>query len=306
MGITDKAQEGSTTSFFKNIFMNFDTSKEDSPLLLAETPEEISLKLLTVESEYWHTLLEMDQKRSQLLFEREAASDDEKEVINAQLIKLDEEMASFKASKLQYASKLNDYISNKNSEELQEIQQVSEHIQKITVKDGQDKVRSFRKILHFSDLKRRLEGYYPQSTFLLSKSGTNEVVGSQDELFFAFKEVPQEEHVLALDLTISNKRKLDEEEYDESDSCSSVQLQHVHVGPWTDAEAVRFKTGIDAHGWGRWKQVAAVVATRTPKQVAKYSENGQAKRLRPTDSITGAWVNLAAGFDRVSKGLQEK
>jgi hypothetical protein len=39
---------------------------------------------------------------------------------------------------------------------------------------------------------------------------------------------------------------------------------------------------------------------------SKFSENNQAKRLRQTDSITGAWVNLAAGLDRVSKGLEEK
>jgi hypothetical protein len=64
--------------------------------------------------------------------------------------------------------------------------------------------------------------------------------------------------------------------------------------------------GVNSHGWGNWKRVAKEVATRTPKQVCKFSENNQAKRLRQTDSITGAWVNLAAGLDRVSKGLEEK
>lgn len=202
---------------------------------------------------------------------------------------------------------MNDLISAKNLEEIQEIENVSKHVDKITVKDHQENVRSFKKILHFSDFKRRLESYYPGTTFMLTRAGSNEVVGSQDEFYFAFKDVSQEEKTLALELTISNKRKPSEEDDTgfESDASSAPQLIK-HIGPWTDAEIERFKMGVNTYGWGNWKGVSKEVATRTPKQVCKFSENNQAKRLRQTDSITGAWVNLAAGLDRVSKGLEEK
>jgi hypothetical protein len=191
---------------------------------------------------------------------------------------------------------------------MKEIEKVSEDVDKITVKDHQENVRSFKKMLHFSDLKRRLEGYYPGNTFILTRSDSNEIVGSQDELYFAYKDIPQGEKVLSLDLSLSNKRKSNDDDNDdgfESDASSALQLNK-HIGPWTDGEVERFKMGVNSHGWGNWKRVAKEVATRTPKQVCKFSENNQAKRLRQTDSITGAWVNLAAGLDRVSKGLEEK
>jgi len=192
-------------------------------------------------------------------------------------------------------------------EEMKEIKAVSAHVDKIIVKDYQEKVRSFKKVIYFSDLKRRLESYYPGTLFMLTRAGSNEVVGSQDEFYFAFKDVPEGEKTLALDLTISKKRKITEEDDTdlESDASSSIQLIQ-HIGPWTDAEVERFKIGVNTHGWGNWKRIAKEVATRTLKQVYKFSENNQAKRMRQTDSITGAWVNLAAGFDRVSKGLEEK
>jgi Myb-like DNA-binding domain len=141
---------------------------------------------------------------------------------------------------------------------------------------------------------------------MLTKSGTNDVVGSQDEFFFAFKDVPENGTVLELDLIISQKRRLEDEEGDESDASSSSSQFLQHSGPWADAEVERFKMGVNTHGWGNWKRVTKEVATRTRKQVYKFSESNQAKRLRQTDSITGAWVDLAAGFNRVSKGLEEK
>ena len=194
-------------------------------------------------------------------------------------------------------------------EEIKAIEAVAEKIEKITVKDQQDRIRSFKTMIHFSDLKRRLEAYYPGTAFILTRADSKEVVGSQDELYFAFKNVQQGGTILELDLTISNKRKLSENNNDrdcESDASSSFSPIIQHTGPWADAEVERFKMGVDTHGWGNWKRIAQEVATRTLKQVYKFSESNQAKRFRPTDSLTGAWVNLAAGFYNVSKGLEDK
>jgi len=102
---------------------------------------------------------------------------------------------------------------------------------------------------------------------MLNRSGTNDVVGSQDEFFFAYKEVPKEDKILALDLSISNKRKIEEEEDKgiESDASSSPVLIE-HTGPWTYGEVERFRMGVNAHGWGNWKRIAKEVATRTRKK----------------------------------------
>ena len=309
MASTDKAVESSTSSFFKTIFNK--ATNEDSPALspfsLDQNPQEIAVKLISVEHEYWNSLSIMEQKKSLLVSKLETSDDIEKVKFNDELKKLDMEIEAYKSTKQQYAKQLNDLIGAKNLEEMKEIEAVSANVDKITVKDQQDKIRSFKKILHFSDFKRRLESYYPGTIFMLTRAGSNEVVGSQDEFYFAFKDVAQGEKTLALDLTVSNKRKITEEDDTgfESDASSSPQLIE-HTGPWTDAEVERFKMGVNTHGWGNWKRVAKEVATRTRKQVYKFSENNQAKRLRQTDSITGAWVNLAAGLDRVSKGLEEK
>jgi hypothetical protein len=302
MGITDKAV--ATSSFFQTIFNK--GTNEDSPALLDQNPQEIAVKLISVEHEYWNSLLIMEQKKSLLVSKLETSEDIEKVKFNDELKKLDMEIEAYKSTKQQYAKQLNDLIAAKNLEEMKEIEAVSANVDKITVKDQQDKVRSFKKILHFSDFKRRLESYYPGTIFMLTRAGSNEVVGSQDEFYFAFKDVAQGEKTLALDLTVSNKRKITEDDTgSESDASSSPQLIQ-HTGLWKDAEIERFKMGVNTHGWGNWTRVAKEVATRTRKQVSKFSENNLAKRLRQTDSITGAWVNLAAGLDRVSKGLEEK
>ena len=308
MASTDKAVESSTSSFFKTIFNK--ATNEDSPALsplsLDQNSQEIAVKLISLEHEYWSSLSIMEQKKSLLVSKMETTNDIEKGKFNDELKKLDMEIEQYKSTKLNYAKKLNDLIGAKNLEEMKEIEAVSANVDKITVKDQQDKVRSFKKILHFSDFKRRLESYYPETIFMLTRAGSNEIVGSQDEFYFAFKDVAQGEKTLALDLTVSNKRMINKDDTgSESDASSSPQLIQ-HIGPWTDAEVERFKMGVNTHGWGNWKRVAKEVATRTLKQVYKFSENNQAKRLRETDSITGAWVNLAAGLDRVSKGLEEK
>ena len=190
--------------------------------------------------------------------------------------------------------------------EINEIESVSEEIERILVKDYQDKVRVFKKILWFSDLKSRLEAYYPGTIFMLTISGSNRMVGSQDELYFAYKDVPEGEKDLMLDLTLTRKRKADDADNQEFEYTMSPQMLFHHTGRWSEAELERFKIGINTYGWGKWRRVAEVIETRSAKQVCKFSESQQARRFRDTDSITGAWVNLAAGLDRVSKGLEEK
>ena len=72
MGASDKILGTSATSFFKTIFtkpIKSDPAVE-SPLSLDQTPQEIAVKLLSVEYEYWSGLSTMEQNRSQLLLSK--------------------------------------------------------------------------------------------------------------------------------------------------------------------------------------------------------------------------------------------
>lgn len=95
----------------------------------------------------------MEQKKSLLVSKLETSDDIEKVKFNDELKKLDMEIEAYKSTKQQYAKQLNDLIGAKNLEEMKEIEAVSANVDKITVKDQQDKVRSFKKILHFSDFR---------------------------------------------------------------------------------------------------------------------------------------------------------
>ena len=65
MGITDKAV--ATSSFFQTIFNK--GTNEDSPALLDQNPQEIAVKLISVEHEYWNSLSIMEQKKSLLVYQ---------------------------------------------------------------------------------------------------------------------------------------------------------------------------------------------------------------------------------------------
>ena len=102
MGTSDKPLGTSATSFFKTIFTKSTESDpaEESPLSLDQTPQEIAVKLLSVEYDYWSGLSTMEQNRSQLLSKIELSSDDnERNELKVDLKKLDSEIEFFKASK---------------------------------------------------------------------------------------------------------------------------------------------------------------------------------------------------------------
>lgn len=90
------------SSFFKTIFTkatNADPVAESS-LSLEQTTQEIAVKLLSVEHDYWNGLSTMEQNRSQILSKIDSSSDDsERNELKEDLKKLDLEIESFKASK---------------------------------------------------------------------------------------------------------------------------------------------------------------------------------------------------------------
>ena len=101
MAITDKGVERSTNSFFKTIFNK--ATNEDSPSLspfsLDQNPQEIAVKLISVEHEYWNSLSIMEQKKSLLASKLETSDDIEKVKFNDELKKLDMEIEAYKSTK---------------------------------------------------------------------------------------------------------------------------------------------------------------------------------------------------------------
>ena len=98
MAITDKADDSSTSSFFKKIFNK--ATNEDSPALsLEQNPQEIAVKLISVEREYWNSISIMEQKKSLLVSKLETTDDIEKAKLTDELKKLDKEIEAYTSTK---------------------------------------------------------------------------------------------------------------------------------------------------------------------------------------------------------------
>lgn len=131
------------------------------------------------------------------------------------------------------------------------------------------------------------------------KPGTSEIVGSQDELLFAYKDV-QDVEVLNLDLKLfktSKKRKSTPDE--ESDS----QPQFRHEGRWSNAEEELFSMGVDQHGWRMWKEIAGVIGTRDREQVRKFAGSLRGSQYKKKISVTPGLLDLAEGMRLVAQSL---
>jgi hypothetical protein len=125
--------------------------------------------------------------------------------------------------------------------------------------------RTMKPMLFFSELQALAENLYPGFNVVLMKPGTVDIVGSQEELFFAYQDV-SEGKVLYLELKISStslKRKAD----DEGESTPEFR----HEGPWSNAEIELFKMGVDQFGWTKWQSISGVIGTRDRQQVRQFA-----------------------------------
>lgn len=95
----EKAAEGST--IFKRIF---GAENKDSSALSWKTAQEISMELLSVESEYWNVLSLMDKEKSVLLLKIEAAEEISKDTLKEDLNKLDKSIEEYTSKKQVFIS----------------------------------------------------------------------------------------------------------------------------------------------------------------------------------------------------------
>lgn len=107
--------------------------------------------------------------------------------------------------------------------------------------------RCFGAFHYFSDLQTSVEDCFPGYDCLLKVSGTDDIVASQDELQFAYKDKAEEAPVLNLDLRLSKsvvkKRKRVVEEKLPHQTMDNISVTK-RGGPWKNGEIELFKGGV--------------------------------------------------------------
>ena len=119
----------------------------------------------------------------------------------------------------------------------------------IIYNDGKlDIIRQIEPVKYFSDLEAKGLMFCPDSKIAFMVSGTRKMVGSQEELLYAYEDM-EDGYVLKLDLKILDRNVLyRKRKYDDY----SVDVPK-RSGPWDRAEVLRFKEGVYLCGWGKWK-----------------------------------------------------
>lgn len=156
-----------------------------------------------------------------------------------------------------------------NEKLFEDINEASKRFKRIVVelKFGETSLkRTFLPLKSYSELQSRVEALNPGFKCVLTLPNTCNIIGSQEELLFAYEDEPNECDVLSLELKLYAKRDDDcvEEE-------PKVQLIN-HVGKWAPSEVTLFKAGVQQCGWGNWKRISEVVDTRTMEQVMAFSK----------------------------------
>lgn len=121
----------------------------------------------------------------------------------------------------------------------------------IIYNDGQlDIIRQIEPVKYFSDLEAKGLMFCPESKIAFMVSGTRKMVGSQEELLYAYEDIDDaSSQILRLDLQIVERNVLyRKRKYDDY----SVDVPK-RSGPWDIAEVLRFKEGVNLCGWGKWK-----------------------------------------------------
>jgi hypothetical protein len=105
--------------------------------------------------------------------------------------------------------------------------------------------RSFEPYVYFSDLQASVEACFPGFDCILKLPDTPDIIGSQEELCFAYLEKVKEAPILNLDLqlvkTVNSKRKRIVEE--DTDPNLDILVSR-RTGPWKNGEVELFKAGV--------------------------------------------------------------
>lgn len=284
---------------------------DGSPKTLALMKNEYEVEFMNEiqEKKLNHTRLEQELEACELSYQQAEKADEMTEEFTVKKKMLEQEIASSETDIQRFyneghttAQKLDQAIMAANQKEFEDISEVSKRYKRIVVElktENTSLTRMFKPLKSFSDLQLRVEAQNPGFRCVLTIPNTSEIIGSQEELLFAYQDGPEDCDMLTLELKLyakQEKRKID--------SVDDPVSQGVnHTGKWMPSEVALFKVGVQQCGWGNWKGISEVVDTRTSEQVKTFSKTQTGKSVKSELNFMPTLSKLADGLFEVSKNV---
>lgn len=299
----------SSTPVKKNINSIESQLVGQSPKTLAVMKNEMEIILMKEmdEKKLLNKKLVEELKAFELSSSQQSSDDDTEEmnlkkyILKEAVASSEKDIQSFYDEAQETSNKFDQVIIAANEKELEEIKDASKNFKRIVVnlKSGEEIItRKFNALKSFSDLQLRVEALNPDFKCFLTIPNSCEILGSQEELLFAYQDAKDSE-ILTLELKLyakQEKRKID--------CVEEPEFQVVnHSGRWMASEVVLFKVGVQQYGWGSWKKISEVVETRTMDQVKTFSKTQAGKSAKTEVNFISTLSKLADGLFEVSKNV---
>lgn len=136
----------------------------------------------------------------------------------------------------------------------------------------------------------------------------NDVVGSEEELLFAFDdrlnelkkkedvESTIEERFIAFEVVLAKqnvrkRRRRSPDVFEDSSSESNINCHR-----WTNEEIILFSEGVKEFGWSKWSRIAQTIPGRTEEQVRAFSRTSSGQEFKPNPIQTEMLKDILQGF----------
>lgn len=245
--------------------------------------------------------------------------------------KLNEEKLAMNLEMRQQQLVLDECIQKFDAARVEELRILLEKVKIIQIhySDGKrQKNRRIRAVKFFSELYDQIQSMFEHHKLLEICTLEGDVIGSQDELFFAYQNVKEQTLHVQVELKSpsptpavvvgSSKKKRrapwteeqkvvsveEEEEEEESTEEEEEEEECVrHSGVWSTSEMVLFEEGVKRYGWGSWSEISRFIKTRDRKQVRKFAMTEAGQKSNRIPSVVHAYVDLAKGMSLVAEHL---
>ena len=180
-----------------------------------------------------HMRLVEELKACELSYQQLEQTDDISEELKVKKKMLENAVASsetdiqhFYDNGQETANKLDEAIMSVNKKEFEEITEASKRYKRIAVElktGGVSLTRKFKALKSFSELQLRVEAWNPDFKCVLNIPNSCEVIGSQEELLFAYQDGSAESDILTLELKLHAKQGKRKFACIEEPECQSVK-----------------------------------------------------------------------------------
>ncbi|KAI8901473.1 hypothetical protein BC833DRAFT_617522 [Globomyces pollinis-pini] len=161
--------------------------------------------------------------------------------------------------------------------------------------------RSFEPFIYFADLQTAVESCFLGYSCILKLPVTPGIVGSQEELMFAYLEKIEEAPIFNLEVQLIKRAETKRKRSDNHEIDSTLDLT---VSRRTDrgkhGEIELFDAAVKEFGCGKWRQVSNMIETRDIGQVRKFSQTILGRRYKPALILSEGYLNFAVGINQIS------